>query len=78
MNSIYRLDSCVWEIPLACCFQCRYCGSRAGKARENELSTQECLVLLFRKNEKKFYEECENGVLCSQQKNKRKGRLQQA
>lgn len=43
MNSIYRLDSCVWEITLACCFQCRYCGSRAGKARENELSTQECL-----------------------------------
>ena len=39
----YRLRSCVWEITLACCFNCRYCGSRAGKARENELSTEECL-----------------------------------
>ena len=40
---LYRLRSCVWEITLACCFSCRYCGSRAGKARENELSTEECL-----------------------------------
>ena len=39
----YRLRSCVWEITLACCFSCRYCGSRAGKARENELTTEECL-----------------------------------
>lgn len=39
----YRLRSCVWEITLACCFSCKYCGSRAGKARENELSTAECL-----------------------------------
>lgn len=44
MNGVvYRLQSCVWEITLACCFSCRYCGSRAGKARENELSTSECL-----------------------------------
>lgn len=39
----YRLRSCVWEITLACCFSCRHCGSRAGRARENELSTAECL-----------------------------------
>lgn len=38
----YHLDSCVWEITLACCFNCAYCGSRGGKARENELSTEEC------------------------------------
>ena len=40
---VYKLRSCVWEITLDCCFSCKYCGSRAGKARENELSTEECL-----------------------------------
>ena len=40
---IYKLQSCVWEITLACCFSCRYCGSGAGRARKNELSTEECL-----------------------------------
>lgn len=39
----YRLTSCVWEITLACCFSCKYCGSKAGKARPDELSTDECL-----------------------------------
>ena len=39
----YRLNDCVWEITLACCFSCRYCGSKAGKAREGELTTEECL-----------------------------------
>lgn len=39
----YTLRSCVWEITLACCFSCAYCGSRAGASRENELSTEECL-----------------------------------
>ena len=39
----YKLRRCVWEITLACCFNCRYCGSRAGQARENELDTDECL-----------------------------------
>ena len=42
-NVAYQLRSCVWEITLACCFSCNYCGSRAGKARENELTTEECL-----------------------------------
>ena len=39
----FRLRSCVWEITLACCFSCKYCGSRAGRPRENELSASECL-----------------------------------
>jgi len=38
----FKLDTCVWEITLACCFNCPYCGSRGGKARENELTTAEC------------------------------------
>lgn len=43
-NSVkFKLRTCVWEITLACCFSCRYCGSRAGKPRPNELSTEECL-----------------------------------
>lgn len=42
-NFPFRLSSCVWEITLACCFQCAYCGSRGGIARENELTTDECL-----------------------------------
>ena len=40
---MYRLKMCVWEITLACCFSCKYCGSSGGKARENELSTSECI-----------------------------------
>ena len=40
---VYRLARCVWEITLACCFSCKYCGSGGGKARENELTTGECL-----------------------------------
>lgn len=38
----YRLTRCVWEITLACCFSCKYCGSGGGAARENELTTEEC------------------------------------
>lgn len=39
----FDLISCVWEITLACCFSCKYCGSGAGRARMNELTTAECL-----------------------------------
>ena len=39
----YTLRSCVWEITLACCFHCKYCGSSGGCAREDELTTEECL-----------------------------------
>ncbi len=37
---------CVWEITLACDLACRHCGSRAGHARADELSTGECLDLV--------------------------------
>lgn len=39
----FQLRNCVWEITLACCFSCKYCGSSGGKARANELTTDECL-----------------------------------
>lgn len=42
---MYNLKRCVWEITLACCFSCKYCGSGGGKARDNELSLEECLIL---------------------------------
>ena len=37
---------CVWELTLACDLGCKHCGSRAGKAREGELSTEECLAVV--------------------------------
>ncbi len=36
----------VWEITLACDLACRHCGSRAGKPRPSELTTEECLELV--------------------------------
>ena len=36
----------VFEITLACDLGCRHCGSRAGRARPDELSTEECLDLI--------------------------------
>jgi radical SAM protein with 4Fe4S-binding SPASM domain len=33
----------VWEVTLKCDLACRHCGSRAGHARPDELSTAECL-----------------------------------
>lgn len=36
----------VWEVTLACDLACRHCGSRAGNARSDELSTEECLDLV--------------------------------
>lgn len=36
----------VWEITLACDLKCNHCGSRAQKARPDELSTDECLDLV--------------------------------
>lgn len=42
----YHLKNCVWEITLACCFFCKYCGSMAGHARRNELSLEECLSVV--------------------------------
>lgn len=37
----------VWEITLACNLHCKHCGSRAGKARPDELSTQECIDIIL-------------------------------
>lgn len=39
----HRPIYCVWEITLACDLSCRHCGSRAGRARPDELTTAECL-----------------------------------
>jgi MoaA/NifB/PqqE/SkfB family radical SAM enzyme len=36
----------VWEITLACDLACGHCGSRAGKARPDELNTAEALALV--------------------------------
>ncbi len=36
----------VWEITLACDHGCRHCGPRAGRARPDELTTEECLALV--------------------------------
>ncbi|MFO0614730.1 MAG: radical SAM protein [Polyangiaceae bacterium] len=36
----------VWEITLACDLACRHCGSRAGRARPDELSTEEAIDLV--------------------------------
>jgi radical SAM protein with 4Fe4S-binding SPASM domain len=36
----------VWEITLKCDLKCRHCGSRAGPARAQELSTAECIDLI--------------------------------
>jgi radical SAM protein with 4Fe4S-binding SPASM domain len=42
----WRPIYCVWEVTLACDLACRHCGSRAGHARPDELSTAECLDLV--------------------------------
>jgi radical SAM protein with 4Fe4S-binding SPASM domain len=36
----------VWEITLRCDLACRHCGSRAGRPRHDELSTEECVDLI--------------------------------
>src|SRR5258708_39008487 len=36
----------VWEITLRCDLACVHCGSRAGRARPDELTTAECLDLV--------------------------------
>jgi len=37
---------CTWEITLACNLRCGHCGSRAGAARPDELTTDEGFVLI--------------------------------
>jgi radical SAM protein with 4Fe4S-binding SPASM domain len=41
-HSIYSLTGCNWELTLACTLNCMHCGSRAGRARKDELSLEEC------------------------------------
>jgi radical SAM protein with 4Fe4S-binding SPASM domain len=36
----------VWEITLKCDLACNHCGSRAGSARKDELSTEECFDIV--------------------------------
>ncbi len=42
---------CVWEITLACDLGCKHCGSRAGKARPAELSTEQALDVVAQLHE---------------------------
>lgn len=42
----HRVSYAVWEITLKCNLACSHCGSRAGQAREKELSTKEALDLV--------------------------------
>jgi radical SAM protein with 4Fe4S-binding SPASM domain len=45
-DALYRPVYAVWEITLACDLSCRHCGSRAGRARPDELTTEECFDLV--------------------------------
>jgi nif11-class peptide radical SAM maturase 3 len=44
--SYRRISYAVWEITLKCNLACQHCGSRAGDARTDELSTSEALDLV--------------------------------
>lgn len=46
MSPYQRTTHCVWEITLKCNLACSHCGSRAGNARANELSSAEALDLV--------------------------------
>ncbi|MFX0212425.1 MAG: radical SAM protein [Candidatus Hodarchaeota archaeon] len=41
----YRLDCAIWEFTLQCNLRCSHCGSSAGLARKDELTTEECFRL---------------------------------
>ena len=44
--SYRRVSHAVWEITLKCNLACQHCGSRAGQARTQELSTAEALEMV--------------------------------
>jgi radical SAM protein with 4Fe4S-binding SPASM domain len=46
IDRAWRPVYAVWEITLRCDLACRHCGSRAGRARPDELSTDEALDLV--------------------------------
>ena len=39
----FRPRACGWELTLRCNLRCKHCGSLAGRARDDELSRDECL-----------------------------------
>jgi MoaA/NifB/PqqE/SkfB family radical SAM enzyme len=41
----WKPRNAVWELTLACNLRCRHCGSRAGQARNKELTLDECLTV---------------------------------
>jgi radical SAM protein with 4Fe4S-binding SPASM domain len=45
-DRVVRPNFAVWELTLACDLACRHCGSRAGRARPDELSVNEALDLV--------------------------------
>lgn len=45
-NQYHRTSYAVWELTLKCNLACSHCGSRAGHARVNELSTEEAINLV--------------------------------
>lgn len=42
----YELKQCVWELTTACNLHCNHCGSKAGAARSNELTLDECFSVI--------------------------------
>ncbi|NHQ59733.1 radical SAM protein [Chlorobium sp. BLA1] len=44
-RQVYELKGCNWELTLRCTLNCMHCGSRAGNARPNELSLEECFTV---------------------------------
>lgn len=42
IDTPFLLTGCNWELTLKCTMSCMHCGSRAGSAREGELSLDEC------------------------------------
>jgi len=54
----YSPGQVVWELTLRCNLKCLHCGSTAGKARKNELTTEEALKLCEDLAELKTQEVC--------------------
>src|SRR6478736_3517261 len=46
IDRTHRPVHVVWELTLRCDLACRHCGSRAGRARPDELSLEESLALV--------------------------------
>lgn len=56
IDQAYRPIYAVWEVTLSCDLACRHCGSRAARARPDELSTAECLDVVDQLAELGTYE----------------------